>query len=64
MCLPKSEPWITIKGGKGQGVRATKIYPIGQVLGELFGQFIPLGTFNDGWPVEFTRPDLNDEPIA
>jgi hypothetical protein len=64
MCLPKSEPRITTEGGKGQGVRATEMYPAGQVLGELFGQFVPLGTFNDGWPVEFTRPDLNDEPVA
>jgi len=25
---------------------------------------VPLDTFNDGWAMEFRRPDLSDEPIV
>jgi hypothetical protein len=63
--LPKDQPQITNEAGKGQGVRAMgTTYRKGQILGELVGEFVPLDTYNDGWPMEFTRPDLDDAPVA
>jgi hypothetical protein len=63
-CLPRTRPRISNELGKGQGVRAVGVYRKGQILGELLGEFVPLDTFNDGWSIEFRRPDLGDEPIA
>ncbi|CZT53511.1 uncharacterized protein RSE6_15126 [Rhynchosporium secalis] len=63
-CLPQTRPRISNELGKGQGVRAVGIYRKDQILGELLGEFVPLDTFNDGWAMEFRRPDLGDEPIA
>lgn len=40
------------------------VYRKGQVLGELLGELVPLDTHQDGWAMEFVRPDFNDEPIA
>jgi SET domain len=64
-CLPENKPRITNEAGKGQGVRVEGMtYQKGQILGELVGEFAPLDTYNDGWPIEFRRPDLGDEPVA
>ena len=63
-CLPQTRPRISNEPGKGQGVRAVGIYRKDQILGELLGEFVPLDTFNDGWAMEFRRPDLSDEPVA
>ncbi|KAH7378956.1 hypothetical protein BKA64DRAFT_585213 [Cadophora sp. MPI-SDFR-AT-0126] len=62
--LPQTRPRISNELGKGQGIRAVGIYKKGQILGELLGEFVPLDTFNDGWSIEFRRPDLGDEPVA
>ncbi|KAF4626458.1 hypothetical protein G7Y89_g11701 [Cudoniella acicularis] len=35
-----------------------------QILEQLAGEFAPLNTYNDGWPIEFRRPDIADEPVA
>jgi hypothetical protein len=60
-CLPQNMPRITNEAGKGQGVRVVgTTYQKGQILGELVGEFAPLDTYNDGWPMEFKRPDLAD----
>ncbi len=63
-CVPEIQPRLTNELGKGQGVRAVDVYEKGQILGELLGEFVPLDTFNNGWPMEFRRPDLSDEPVA
>ncbi|KAH7418748.1 hypothetical protein BKA64DRAFT_655115 [Cadophora sp. MPI-SDFR-AT-0126] len=64
-CLPKNKPRITNEGRKGQGVRAIGLtYLKDQILGEFCGEVVPLDTHKDGWPMEFIRPDLNDEPVA
>jgi hypothetical protein len=39
-------------------------YHKGQILGELVGEFAPLDTYNNGWPMEFARPDLDDAPVG
>lgn len=63
--LLKNEPQITSEAEKGQGVRAMGMtYCKGQLLGELVGEFAPLDTYNDGWPMEFARPDLDDIPTG
>jgi hypothetical protein len=42
-------PRITNKGQKGQGVRVIgETYTKGQVLGELYREVVPLGTYQDG----------------
>lgn len=64
-CLPKNKPRIMSEGDKGQGVRVIgSTYVKGQILGELLGEVLPLDTHHDGWPMEFIRPDLEDEPVA
>lgn len=64
-CLPHIIPEITNEGKKGQGVRAIgTTYRKGQILGEFLGELVPLDTYHDGWPIEFRRPDLGDEPVA
>ena len=64
-CLPENKPRITNEGRKGQGVRVIGLtYLKGQILGELTGEVVPLDTHHDNWPIEFTRPDLDDEPVA
>lgn len=64
-CLPENKPRITNEGRKGQGVRAIGLtYLKDQILGEFCGEIVPLETHEDGWPMEFIRPDLNDEPVA
>ena len=64
-CLPENKPRITNEGGKGQGVRVVGMaYRKDQILGELGGEFAPLHTYHNGWPIEFRRPDLADEPVA
>jgi hypothetical protein len=63
--LPYIIPKITNKGKKGQGVRAIgTTYQKGQILREFLGELVPLDTFHDGWPIEFIRPDLGNEPVA
>jgi hypothetical protein len=56
-CLPKDKPRITNEGGKGQGLRVVGMCVKGQILGEFYGEFVPLNTYHDGWPIEFIRPD-------
>jgi hypothetical protein len=64
-CLPPNQPSITNEPGKGQGVRVMgATYLKGQILGELLGEFAPLDTYDNGWAMEFTRPDFRNEPIA
>ncbi|KAH8650307.1 JmjC domain, hydroxylase-domain-containing protein [Tricladium varicosporioides] len=64
-CLPQIIPEITNEGKKGQGVRAIGTeYRKDQILGEFLGELFPLDTYHDGWPIEFIRPDLSEEPIA
>ncbi|KAH8650375.1 JmjC domain, hydroxylase-domain-containing protein [Tricladium varicosporioides] len=64
-CLPKNKPRITNELGKGQGVRVIGLtYIKGQILEEFRGEVVPLETYHDGWPMEFIRPDLGDEPVA
>ncbi|KAE8440659.1 hypothetical protein EG329_006838 [Mollisiaceae sp. DMI_Dod_QoI] len=64
-CLPQIIPEITNEGKKRQGVRAIgTTYRKDQILGELLGEVVPLGTCHNGWPIEFRRADLGDEPIA
>ncbi|PVH72525.1 hypothetical protein DL98DRAFT_520434 [Cadophora sp. DSE1049] len=64
-CLPENKPRITNEGRKGQGVRAIGLtYLKDQILDEFCGEVVPLDTHKDGWPMEFIRPDLNDEPVA
>jgi hypothetical protein len=64
-CLPANKPRITNEAGKGQGVRVEGMtYQKGQILEQLAGEFAPLDTYNNGWPMEFRRPDIADEPVA
>jgi hypothetical protein len=64
-CLPANKPRITNEAGKGQGVRVEGMtYQKGQILGQLAGEFAPLDAYNNGWPMEFRRTDLADEPVA
>lgn len=60
----KDHPRISDEGRKGQGIRAVGKHPTGQLLGEFVGKFVPLGKFRDNWSIIFTRPDLNDDPVA
>lgn len=63
-------PRISDDGSKGPGVRAVGTYKSGQLLGELVGELVPPGYFNekgrmDEWTMEFRRPDLRDgEAVA
>jgi hypothetical protein len=62
-CLLKrvspAKPRICPTGdGMGEGVRATRTYEKGELLGELVGDIAPLGQFSDGWAAVLERDDL------
>jgi hypothetical protein len=38
-------------------------YRKGQILGELTGEFVPLGSYHECWSIDFLRPDL-DRAVA
>jgi len=61
-----SIPRISDDGSKGCGVRAVGMYSAGDLLGELLGELVPLGTYQStaDWTIQFRRPDLDDEPVA
>lgn len=54
-------PDIVPAGSMGEGVRSNTTYEEGDLLGELVGELVPIGTFEDGWACEMARDDLSDE---
>ncbi|KAM7205646.1 hypothetical protein V8F33_000972 [Rhypophila sp. PSN 637] len=61
-----SIPRISDDGTKGEGIRSLGSYKAGNLLGELVGVLVPLGTYSDTteWTILFRRPDLDDNPVA
>ncbi|KAK4211814.1 hypothetical protein QBC37DRAFT_289433 [Rhypophila decipiens] len=61
-----SIPRISDDGTKGEGIRSLGAYKAGNLLGELVGVLVPLGTYSDTteWTILFRRPDLDDNPVA
>ncbi|KAK3331080.1 hypothetical protein B0H66DRAFT_466016 [Apodospora peruviana] len=57
---------VSEDGSKGCGIRAVGIYKSADMLGELVGEIVPLGTYSSmgDWTMEFRRPDLDHEPVA
>jgi hypothetical protein len=63
--LPKNKPRITREGLEGPGLHAIGVegemgYRKGQVLGEL----VSLDAYDDGWTMEFTRRDFDNQPVT
>ncbi|GAB1312117.1 Lysine-specific demethylase 4E [Madurella fahalii] len=57
-------PRISDDRSKGTGIRALGSHRANDMLGELVGELVPLGTFGGDWTMELRRPDLDDEPVA
>ncbi|KAL2020204.1 hypothetical protein VTK56DRAFT_8630 [Thermocarpiscus australiensis] len=57
-------PRISTDGSKGPGVRAVGPHRANDILGELVGELVPVGTHAADWTMELRRPDLDDQPVA
>ncbi|KAK1471328.1 hypothetical protein CABS01_16371 [Colletotrichum abscissum] len=63
-------PRITHYGTLGRGLQAVATEPgqiayrKNEIIGLLFGEIVPAGTFDDDHTLDFVRPDLQEEPIV
>ena len=57
-------PRIVEDSSKGAGIRAVGFYNRNDILGELVGELVPLGSLPHDWTMELRRPDLDDLPVA
>jgi hypothetical protein len=57
-------PRIIDDGSKGRGVRSIGSHRANDILGELVGELVPLGSCAGDWTLTLRRPDLEDEPVA
>jgi hypothetical protein len=57
-------PRIIDDGSRGLGVRSVGPHRANDILGELVGELVPLGSCAGDWTMALHRPDLDDEPVA
>jgi hypothetical protein len=57
-------PRISDDRSKGPGIRAVGTHRANDILGELVGELVPVGTYPDDWTLEFRRWDLDDQAVA
>jgi hypothetical protein len=57
-------PRISDDGSRGPGVRSVGPHRANEILGELVGELVPLGSCAADWTMALHRPDLDDEPVA
>ena len=57
-------PRIAIDGPKGAGIRSIGTHKQNEVLGELLGDLIAIGSRPNDWTFEVRRPDLNNALVA
>ncbi|KAK4125076.1 hypothetical protein N657DRAFT_655196 [Parathielavia appendiculata] len=57
-------PRISDDGSRGPGVRSVGLHRTNDILGELVGELVPLGSCAADWTMALHRPDLDDEPVA
>lgn len=57
-------PRISDDGSKGPGIRSLGSHRANDILGELVGELLPLGSCRGDWMMVLRRPDLDDEAVA
>jgi len=57
-------PRISDDRSKGPGVRSVGHHKTNDILGELVGELVPVGSCAGDWTMALRRPDLDDEPVA
>jgi len=57
-------PRISDDKSKGPGIRSVGPHRANDILGELVGELMPVGTQAAQWTMELCRPDLNHQAVA
>ncbi|KAK4154873.1 hypothetical protein C8A00DRAFT_14051 [Chaetomidium leptoderma] len=57
-------PRISDDRSKGPGVRSVGSHKANDILGELVGELVPLGSCASDWTMALHRPDMDDEAVA
>ncbi|KAL2144450.1 hypothetical protein VTI28DRAFT_9098 [Corynascus sepedonium] len=57
-------PRISDDASKGPGIRSVGTHKANDILGELVGELVPLGSCASHWTMPLRRPDLEDETVA
>jgi len=57
-------PRVEIDGTKGLGIRSRGEHKKGEILGELLGELVPVGSHPNEWTFELRRPDMQNDIVA